>query len=71
MIVIRFLEGASWGYSEMLMHQTLDKDTIVALRVTFNLLLRLKQTFREDKVIGPAIQKEEDVPAIYCPEPVY
>ena len=42
MVVIRFLEGTSWGYSEMLMHQRLDDETLIALRVTFNLLLRLK-----------------------------
>ena len=71
MVVIRFLEGTSWGYSEMLMHQRLDKDTAIALKVTYNLLLRLKQAYREDKVLGPAIQRQEDVPAIYCPEPVY
>ena len=71
MVVIRFLEGTSWGYSEMLVHKQLDKDTSIALKVTFNLLLRLKQTYREDRAIGPTIQKEEDVPAVYCPEPIY
>lgn len=42
MVTIRFLEGTSWGYSEMLMHQKLDTETMIALRVAFNLLLRLK-----------------------------
>ena len=71
MVVIRFLEGTSWGYSPMLMHQNLDKETTISLRVTYNLLLRLKQSFREDKHIGPAFSQEEDVPAVYFPEPIY
>lgn len=29
--VIRFLEGISWGYSEMLMHQTLEKDHVLGV----------------------------------------
>ena len=53
--MIRFLEGTSWGYSEMLMHDKLDRDTSIALKVTFNLLLRLKQSYREDRNIGPTI----------------
>ena len=71
MVVIRFLEGASWGYSEMLMHHKLDKDVAIVLKVTYNHLLRLKQSYREDKTFGPSLQKEEDVQALYCPEPVF
>ena len=56
-VVIRFLEGTSWGYSPMLMHQKLDPETTIALRVTYNLLLRLKQTYREDKNLGHIVQK--------------
>ena len=44
---------------------------MIALRVTFNLLLRLKQTYREDRNLGPTLQKIEDIPAVYCPEPFY
>ena len=55
MVVIRFLEGASWGYSEMLMHHKLDKDVAIVLKVTYNHLLRLKQSYREDKTFGPSL----------------
>lgn len=55
LIVIRFLEGTSWGYSPMLMHQKLDTEIMIALKVAFNHLLRLKQGYREDKQIGPVV----------------
>ena len=38
LVIIRFLEGISWGYSPMLIHETLDKDMNLTIRVTFNLL---------------------------------
>ncbi len=47
--VVRFLEGISWGYSVFLMHQQLDLDNVLAMKVFFNLMLRLKQHFRENK----------------------
>lgn len=71
MVVIRYLEGTSWGYSTMLMHQNLDKETTIALKVAYNLLLRLKQIFREDKNLGPTFHNTEDVAAVYFPEPIY
>lgn len=71
MVAIRFLEGTSWGYSEMLMHQKLDNETSITLRVCYNLLLRLKQGYREDKQIGPVFHKDEDVAAVYFPEPIF
>ena len=40
--LLRFIEGISWGYSPMLMHQTLDKEGVIALKVTFNWLVALK-----------------------------
>ena len=46
---IRFLEGISWGYSPLLIHDTLDKETSYAIRVIYNLLLRVKQLYRENK----------------------
>ena len=33
---IRFLEGISWGYSVFLMHQQLDEDSSLAMKVIFN-----------------------------------
>lgn len=44
---------------------------MIALRVCYNLLLRLKQGYREDKQIGPVFHKDEDVAAVYFPEPVF
>ena len=35
------------------MHQNLDEDTSLAMKVIFNLLLRLKQYFRESKDFSP------------------
>ena len=49
-IVIRFIEGISWGYSPMLPHDELDKNSLLALKVTLNLLIRLRQIYYEDKI---------------------
>jgi hypothetical protein len=46
--MVRFFEGISWGYSPMLLHQTLDKESVIALKVTVNHLIAIKQTFREN-----------------------
>ena len=70
-LVIRFLEGKSWGYSDLLMHETLDKEIKIALLVTFNLLQRIKQSYREDKEIGPSQMKNDDVTSKYSPEPIF
>jgi hypothetical protein len=37
------------------MHHNLDKDTTITIKVTYNLLLRLKQGYREVKQIGPTV----------------
>ena len=71
LLVIRFLEGISWGYSPMLIHESLDKEMSLSLRVAFNLLQRIKQIYREDKIIGPDISKTGDVHSVYCPEVIY
>ena len=71
LVVIRYLEGISWGYSPMLIHESLDKDMSLTICVTFNLLQRIKQIYREDKIIGPEVSKLGDINSVYCPEPVY
>jgi len=39
---IRFLDGLSWGYSEMLIHDDVDQETKLTIKVVFNLLLKVK-----------------------------
>jgi len=46
---VRFLEGLSWGYSDMLSHTDVDAETKMTLKVIFNIFLRLKQNFRAKK----------------------
>ena len=69
--IIRFLEGISWGYSPMLIHDSLEPNLCIMIRVVYNLLLRIKQIYREDKTLGPEVSKYGDVSAVYCPEPVF
>ena len=46
---VRFFEGISWRYSPMLIHERLEKEYSINIRVIFNLLQRVKQQIREDK----------------------
>jgi hypothetical protein len=48
------------------MHQQLDEDNIDATKVLFNLMMRLKQHFRENKEFTNAFQN--DKPACYHAE---
>lgn len=40
--ILRFIEGISWGYSPMLMHQALDKEAQLSLKVTVNQLILIR-----------------------------
>ena len=46
---VRFLDGLSWGYSDMLAHTEVDAETKITLKVIFNIFLRLKQRFKAKK----------------------
>jgi hypothetical protein len=46
---VRFLDGLSWGYSDMLAHTEVDADTKITLKVILNIFLRLKQRFKSNK----------------------
>jgi len=39
---IRFLEGISWGYSPMFMHESLDRQIVLAIKVVVNHLMMLR-----------------------------
>ncbi len=57
--VVRFLEGISWGYSVFLMHQQLDLDNILAVKVLINHMMRLKQHFRENAEFKTTFQNDK------------
>ena len=40
--ILRFMEGISWGYSPMLMHQKLDEETMLSIKVTLNQLVMIR-----------------------------
>ena len=40
--LIRFLEGVSWGYSPMLMHQKQDKEGIMSIKLLMNQIVMVK-----------------------------
>lgn len=66
--LIRFLEGISWGYSPMLLHQTLDKENVLSLKVTVNLLMMVKQTFRENPHLSEIMNKTDIASTFYSRE---
>ena len=55
----------------MLIHDSLETQICHTIRVVYNILLRIKQIYREDKDLGPEASKYGDMPAVYCPEPIY
>lgn len=71
LVIIRFLEGISWGYSQMLVHDSLETKLNHTIQVVYNIILRIKQIYREDKEFGQEASKYGDTPAVYCPEPVF
>lgn len=68
---VRFVEGVSWGYSPMLMHQKLDKEALLSLKITFNQLMLIKQSFRENPHLSELLNRATDVPSSYLPREVY
>jgi hypothetical protein len=42
--IMRFTDGVSWGYSDMLQHEDLEYDNKLAIKVIFNILLKVKKT---------------------------
>lgn len=40
--ILRFMEGISWGYSPMLMHQKLDEETMLSIKITINQLVMIR-----------------------------
>jgi hypothetical protein len=36
---VRFLQGNSWGYSQLFMHEALDQEIVQGLKVVINLLV--------------------------------
>ena len=42
LLTVRFVEGISWGYSPLFIHDTLEKPIVQAIKVVINLLLCLK-----------------------------
>ena len=56
LVAIRFLDGISWNYSPLLIHEQPDTETSLFIKVAYNLLLWLKQLYREDNDIGPLIK---------------
>lgn len=67
---IRYMEGVSWRYSQMLIHDQLEQHFMVNLKVTFNLLLRIEQSFREDRNLA-SLTKTTDVEACFLPAPLF
>ena len=54
----------------MLIHDFLEEETLIAIRIAFNQLLRVEQHAREDKVFGSQIPRTDEN-ACFVAEPIY
>ena len=43
----------------MLMHDSLEKEYLIAIRVFYNMTIRVKQQLREDKNLGPYVSNPD------------
>lgn len=63
---MRFLEGISWGYSPMFLHNTPDKEITLSVKVNLNMLIMIKQSFRENPTLSQCLN-ELDIKSLYLP----
>ena len=60
------LEGISWGYSPMFLHNTPDKEITLSVKVNLNTLIMIKQSFRENPTLSQCLN-ELDIKSLYLP----
>ena len=67
---IRFFEGVSWHYSPMLIHNRLEKEHSITLKVTLARILKIEHQINNEKFPIP-VAKSQDIEACFVPEPVF
>ena len=70
LFTVRFLQGISWGYSPLFMHQNLDKEIVLSIKVVVNLSLMVWQNFRENQQLSQALN-ERDIVSLYFPRETF